>query len=66
LGGIDVIPLCINEKKVERLVEIVEMLSPIFSAINLEDIKVAIKIKEQNLLKIKNSILNLGSRVFLS
>jgi malic enzyme len=38
-GGTDVIPLCVFEKNVEKLIMIVRRISPIFSCINLEDIK---------------------------
>ncbi|KAL4510723.1 hypothetical protein ABPG72_004877 [Tetrahymena utriculariae] len=39
LGGIDVVPICIQEKNPKKLIDIIERLSPVFSAINLEDIK---------------------------
>lgn len=39
LGGVDLVPLCINEKKPEKFRLIVERVAPIFNAINLEDIK---------------------------
>lgn len=39
LAGINVIPICIKEKDPVIAVHVMRMLSPIFSAINLEDIK---------------------------
>jgi len=39
LGGVDLVPLCINEKKPDKFRIIVERVAPIFNAINLEDIK---------------------------
>ena len=39
LAGIDLIPICIKEKDVDKAVYVMKMLSTIFSAINLEDIK---------------------------
>ena len=39
LGGVDLVPLCINEKKPDKFRAIVERVAPIFNAINLEDIK---------------------------
>ena len=39
LGGVDLVPLCINEKKPDKFRLIVERVAPIFNAINLEDIK---------------------------
>lgn len=39
LGGVDLVPLCINEKKPDKFRMIVERVAPIFNAINLEDIK---------------------------
>lgn len=39
LGGVDVVPICIQEKNPKKLIEIIKRISPIFSAINLEDIK---------------------------
>ena len=38
-GGIDITPLCINCKDPKLLIKIIRIVSPIFSAINLEDIK---------------------------
>lgn len=38
-GGSDIIPLCINETDPEKFVRICHRITPIFSAINLEDIK---------------------------
>ena len=39
LGDVDVIPICIQEKDTRKLIETITHLAPIFSAINLEDIK---------------------------
>ena len=39
LGGIDVVPICIKEKDPAKAVHVLKMLAPIFTAINLEDIK---------------------------
>lgn len=39
LAGIDVMPICIKEKNPQEAVKVIRMLAPIFSAINLEDIK---------------------------
>lgn len=39
LGGIDVVPICIQEKDPKKLIDIIERIAPVFSAINLEDIK---------------------------
>lgn len=39
LGGVNVVPICIQEKDPKKLIDIIERISPIFSAINLEDIK---------------------------
>jgi malic enzyme len=39
LGGVDVVPMCIQEKDPKKLIEIIARIAPIFSAINLEDIK---------------------------
>jgi malic enzyme len=38
-GGVDIMPLCIQEKDSKKLIEIIKRISPTFSAINLEDIK---------------------------
>ena len=37
-GGVDAVPLCINTRKVEEIVEFVTRLAPTFGGINLEDI----------------------------
>jgi malic enzyme len=39
LGGADVMPICIREKKIEKVVEIIRKIAPIFGMINIEDIK---------------------------
>jgi malic enzyme len=39
LAGIDVVPVCITEKDPVKVIRILKMLAPIFTAINLEDIK---------------------------
>lgn len=39
LGGVDLVPICINETKPDKFRLIVERVAPIFNAINLEDIK---------------------------
>jgi len=38
LGGVDALPICINRKEPEKLVELVKSLEPSFGGINLEDI----------------------------
>jgi malic enzyme len=38
-GGTDIIPICIEEKDSKKFIEIVHRITPIFSIINLEDIK---------------------------
>ena len=38
-GGVDIVPLCIECKDPKLLIKYVRMVSPIFAAINLEDIK---------------------------
>ena len=38
-GGTDIIPMCISITDPDKLIEIISRISPIFSAINLEDIK---------------------------
>jgi malic enzyme len=38
-GGTDIVPFCVDELKVENLIRIIERITPIFSIINLEDIK---------------------------
>ncbi len=38
LGGVDAVPICINEKDPEKFIEIVKALEPSFGGINLEDI----------------------------
>ena len=37
-GGVDAIPLCVKSKDVDEIVKTVELLSPSFGGINLEDI----------------------------
>lgn len=37
-GGIDAIPICLDTKDVDKIVETVKLLSPVFGGINLEDI----------------------------
>lgn len=39
LGGVDMVPFCIDETDPEKFVRISELISPIFSIIDLEDIK---------------------------
>ena len=39
LGDVDVVPVCIQEKDPKKLIRIIQWISPIFSGINLEDIK---------------------------
>ena len=39
LGGVDLVPICIEEKDPKKLISIIERILPIFSALNLEDIK---------------------------
>ena len=39
LGGVDLVPICIQEKDPKKLLDIIRKILPIFSAINLEDIK---------------------------
>jgi malic enzyme len=38
-GGVDIMPLCIQEKDPKKFIELVRRISPTFSVINLEDIK---------------------------
>ena len=38
-GGVDIVPFCIDELNQEKFVRICEIITPIFSIINLEDIK---------------------------
>lgn len=38
-GGVDIVPFCIDETDPKKLVRYCELISPIFSIINLEDIK---------------------------
>ncbi len=38
LGGVDAVPICLNEKDPDRFIEIVKALEPAFGGINLEDI----------------------------
>lgn len=38
-GGTDIVPFCVDELNVENLIRIVDRITPIFSIINLEDIK---------------------------
>ena len=38
-GGTNIIPMCVQEKDPKKLIEICKRVSPIFCAINLEDIK---------------------------
>ena len=37
LAGIDAFPICIRTQEIEKIVEIVEAISPVFGGINLED-----------------------------
>ncbi|CAD8092608.1 unnamed protein product [Paramecium primaurelia] len=39
LGGIDLMPICLKEKDPQKLVKIIRFIAPIFSAINLEDLR---------------------------
>lgn len=39
LGGVNIMPICFNETDPEKFVNLVKGISPIFGAINLEDIK---------------------------
>ncbi len=39
LGGVDAVPLCIDEKDPDKLIAIVKSLEPSFGGINLEDIR---------------------------
>jgi malic enzyme len=38
-GGLNIMPLCIQEKKISKFISIVKKIGPSFSVINLEDIK---------------------------
>ena len=38
LAGIDAFPICIKSQQVEEIVRVVELISPVFGGINLEDI----------------------------
>lgn len=39
LGGIDLMPICLKEKDPHKLVQLIQMIAPAFSAINLEDLR---------------------------
>ncbi len=39
LGGVDAIPICINERNPDEFIKIVKLLEPSFGGVNLEDIK---------------------------
>jgi malate dehydrogenase (oxaloacetate-decarboxylating) len=39
LGGVDAVPLCLNTKDPDQLIEAVKLLEPSFAGINLEDIE---------------------------
>lgn len=39
LGGVDAVPICINEKDPDKFIEIVKAIEPAFGGINLEDIE---------------------------
>jgi malate dehydrogenase (oxaloacetate-decarboxylating)(NADP+) len=39
MGGVDVVPISIQEKDPKKLIDIIASLAPVFSAITLEDIK---------------------------
>lgn len=38
-GGVDSVPICVNEKNPDKFIEIVKALAPSFGGINLEDIR---------------------------
>lgn len=37
-GGVDAVPICLDTKDVDEIVETVERIAPTFGGINLEDI----------------------------
>ena len=37
-GGVEAFPICISTQEPDRIVEVVENISPVFAGINLEDI----------------------------
>jgi malate dehydrogenase (oxaloacetate-decarboxylating) len=39
LGGVDAVPICLNARNEDKLVEVVKALEPSFGGINLEDIE---------------------------
>jgi malate dehydrogenase (oxaloacetate-decarboxylating) len=39
LGGTDMVSICINVHKPPEMIEVIKRILPVFSAINLEDIK---------------------------
>ncbi|CAD8106348.1 unnamed protein product [Paramecium primaurelia] len=39
LGGIDLMPICFKERDPHKLVQLIRFIAPIFSAINLEDLR---------------------------
>ncbi|EGR27409.1 malate dehydrogenase, putative [Ichthyophthirius multifiliis] len=51
LGGVDLVPICIQEKDPKKLINIIERIAPVFSAINLEDIKAPECFEIENTLK---------------
>lgn len=57
-GDVDAIPLCINEKDPDKVIEFVKNLTPTFAGINLEDIKAP------ECFEILNRLQDLGIPVF--
>ncbi|WP_349402026.1 malic enzyme, NAD(P)-dependent [Candidatus Phytoplasma solani] len=56
LAGVDAFPICIDSKDTEEIINIVEKISPVFGAINLEDIKSPECIEIEDALKTKLDI----------
>ncbi len=58
LGGIDAFPICIQTQDVGEIISIIRNISPVFGAINLEDIKAP------NCFKVEAALQDLGIPVF--
>lgn len=58
LGGIDAFPICIQTQDVDEIISIIRNISPVFGAINLEDIKAP------NCFKVEAALQDLGIPVF--
>ncbi|QQR92766.1 MAG: NADP-dependent malic enzyme [Candidatus Iainarchaeum archaeon] len=58
LGSIDAFPICIQTQDVDEIISIIRNISPVFGAINLEDIKAP------NCFKVEAALQDLGIPVF--